>query len=93
MDLKRAGRKPCSFKKNGKYNKNNSLHLHSYICNRKRFNIHYFIYRKMRDQLNKIINNEHLDSHSIYKLKIGRYNEKITYNQYVITKKGMMELR
>lgn len=43
----------------------------------------------MKDKLLKIVNNEYLDSYSIYELKTAGLIVKITYTQYVITKKGL----
>ena len=43
----------------------------------------------MKDKLQKIVNNEYLDSYSIYELKTAGLIVKITYTQYVITKKGL----
>ena len=43
----------------------------------------------MKNKLQKIVNNEFLDSSSIYELKTAGLIVKITYTQYVITKKGL----
>jgi len=42
----------------------------------------------MKDKLRKIIDNEHLDSYSLFELKNSGLIIKITYSQYVITEKG-----
>ncbi len=43
----------------------------------------------MKDNLKKLVNNELLDSSSIYELKTNGLIKKITFTQYVLTEKGL----
>lgn len=43
----------------------------------------------MKDKLEMIVRNEKLDSYSLYELKTAGLVIKITFSQYVITKKGL----
>lgn len=43
----------------------------------------------MKVQLNKLVNNEYLNSSELYNLNKLGLIIKITYNQHVITKKGL----
>lgn len=47
----------------------------------------------MKDNLQKVVNNEYIDSHEIYLLKEAGLIVKITYTQYVLTEKGFNELK
>ena len=47
---------------------------------------------KMKIELNKIVNNEHVNSSEIFKLNQLGLIKKITYTQYVLTKKGLQLL-
>lgn len=46
----------------------------------------------MKTELNKIVNNEYLNSSELYKLTQLGLIQKITYKQHVITKKGLLML-
>lgn len=46
----------------------------------------------MKTELNKLLNNEDLNSSEIYKLTQLGLAIKITYKQHVITKKGLLML-
>lgn len=46
----------------------------------------------MKTELNKLLNNEDLNSSELYKLTQLGLIQKITYNQHVITKKGLLML-
>lgn len=47
---------------------------------------------KMKIELSKIVKNEHVDFSSIFKMSKLGLIKKITYTQYVLTKKGMLLL-
>lgn len=46
----------------------------------------------MKAELNKILNNEYLNSSELFKLTQLGLIQKITYSQHVITKKGLLML-
>jgi len=61
-------------------NTNNIIHVDDYTTS------------KMKIELNKIVNNERVNSSEIFKLTQLGLIQKITYTQHVITKKGLLML-
>lgn len=46
----------------------------------------------MKTELNKLVNNEYLNSSQLYKLEKLGLILKITYTQYVLTERGLFEM-